>query len=402
MAGAALLIAPPGSGDLVGGDALLAGRHGHIGPRMADMTSPSVSLAFSRAPHPAPVPGETRAEAIANPRFGTVFTDHMVVVDYHTDRGGWHQAQVVPRAPIALDPAASVLHYAQEIFEGMKAYRHSDGSVALFRPQENARRFNDSARRMAMPELPEELFLESLRQLLAVDRDWVPGGDGASLYLRPFMFASEAFLGVRPAREYKFVVIASPAGTYFKSGHSAVKIWVSRDYVRAAPGGTGAAKTGGNYAASLVPQAQGIEQGCDQVVFLDAVERRWIEELGGMNLFFVFDDGSVVTPPLTGTILPGITRDSLMTLLRDEGLEVREEPYAIDQWRADAESGRLVETMACGTAAVVTPVGKVLDGDSEFTIGGGGTGQITQKMRDILTGIQTGKRTGPHGWVVKI
>jgi branched-chain amino acid aminotransferase len=368
---------------------------------MADRDSPITPLQFTRTPHTAPVPGEARAEAIADPRFGTVFTDHMAMVDYDADKGGWHTAQVLPRGPIALDPAASVLHYAQEIFEGMKAYRHPDGTIALFRPEENARRFNTSARRMAMPELPEELFLESLRQLIAVDRDWVPGGEGASLYLRPFMFASEAFLGVRPARQYKFVVIACPVGAYFKSGHSAVKIWVSRDYVRAAPGGTGAAKTGGNYAASLVPQAEGIEHGCDQVVFLDAVERKWVEELGGMNLFFVFDDGSVVTPPL-GTILPGITRASLMTLLRDEGLTVREQPYSIDQWRADATSGRLVETMACGTAAVVTPVGTVLGPDGEFTIGGGGAGQVTQKMRDVLTGIQTGQRPDLHGWVTKL
>ena len=374
---------------------------------MADLSSAPAPLTFTRVAHPAPVPGETRAEAIADPKFGTVFTDHMAVIDYDADisgyRGsGWHQAQVMPRAPIPLDPAASVLHYAQEIFEGMKAYRHPDGSLALFRPEENARRFNESARRMAMPELPEELFLESLRQLLAVDKDWVPSGDGASLYLRPFMFASEAFLGVRPARQYKFLVIASPAGAYFKSGHSAVKIWVSRDYVRAAPGGTGAAKTGGNYAASLVPQAEGIAKGCDQVVFLDAVERKWIEELGGMNLFFVFEDGSVITPPL-GTILPGITRDSLMTLLRDEGLSVREEPYSIGQWRADATSGKLVETMACGTAAVVTPVGTVLDPEGgEFTIGSGGTGQVTKKMRDMLTGIQLGHRPDPHGWVVRV
>lgn len=368
---------------------------------MEDLISETAPLQFSRLPHPSPLPGETRAETIADPKFGTVFTDHMVVVDYDAGKDGWHQAQVLPRGPIALDPSAAVLHYAQEIFEGMKAYRHPDGSLALFRPADNARRFNDSARRMAMPELPGELFLESLRQLLAVDKAWVPDGEGTSLYLRPFMFASEAFLGVRPAREYKFIVIASPAGAYFKSGHSAVKIWVSRDYVRAAPGGTGAAKTGGNYAASLVPQVEGIAKGCDQVVFLDAVERRWIEELGGMNLFFVFDDGSVITPPL-GTILPGITRDSLMALLRDEGLSVREEPYSIDQWREDADSGRLVETMACGTAAVVTAVGTVLDGDSAFTIGGGGTGQVTAKMRDMLTGIQTGKRPDPHGWVMKL
>ncbi len=368
---------------------------------MADAPARTEPLAFEHTVHPAPVPGETRAEALADPKFGTVFTDHMVVLDYDADRGGWHSAAVLPRGPIPLDPAASVLHYAQEIFEGMKAYRHPDGGLALFRPEENARRFNASARRMAMPEIPVELFLESLRQLLAMDREWVPGGEGASLYLRPFMFASEAFLGVRPARQYKFIVIASPAGAYFKSGHAAVKIWVSRDYVRAAPGGTGAAKTGGNYAAGLVPQSQGIARGCDQVVFLDAVERRWIEELGGMNLFFVFDDGSVVTPPL-GTILPGITRDSLITLLRDEGLAVREEPYSIDQWRADAVSGRLVETMACGTAAVVTPVGTVLDANDEFTIGGGSAGQITQKLRDRLTGIQTGRHPDPHGWVVRV
>jgi branched-chain amino acid aminotransferase len=369
---------------------------------MADQSFPPANLRFAITPHPAPVPGKTRAEAIADPKFGTVFTDHMALLDYDAGNGGWHRAQVLPRQPIMLDPAASALHYAQEIFEGLKAYRHPDGGIALFRPEENARRFNHSARRMAMPELPEELFLESLRQLLAVDRDWVPGGEGASLYLRPFMFASEPFLGVRPARQYKFIVIASPAGAYFKSGHSAVKIWVSRDYVRAAPGGTGAAKTGGNYAASLVPQAEGIARGCDQVVFLDAVERRWVEELGGMNLFFVFDDGSVITPPLTGTILPGITRASLMTLLRDEGLTVREEPYGIDQWRADAASGRLLETMACGTAAVVTPVGTVLDGEEAFTIGGGGAGQLTQKLRELLTGIQMGRRPDPHGWVLRL
>ena len=216
------------------------------------------------------------------------------------------------------------------------------------------------------------------------------------------MFASEAFLGVRPAKKYKFLVIASPAGNYFKSGAPAVSIWVSRNYTRAAPGGTGAAKCGGNYAASLVPQAEAIAKGHDQVVFLDAVEKKWIEELGGMNLFFVFDDGSVVTPPLTGTILPGITRDSLIQLLREEGLQVREEPYSIDQWRADATRGDLVETMACGTAAVVTPVGKVEGPDGAFTIGTGGPGQITSKLRERLVGIQRGEIADTHGWVMRI
>ena len=357
---------------------------------------------FKHIPHPAPVPGETRAEAIADPGFGKIFTDHMVVIDYDADKGGWHSATLQAREPIALDPAAAVLHYAQEIFEGMKAYRHPDGSLGLFRPEQNARRFNASARRMAMPELPEELFLESIRRLVSIDGDWTPTIDGGALYLRPFMFASEAFLGVRPARQYKYVLIASPVGGYFKGGAKPVKIWVSRNYTRAAPGGTGAAKTGGNYAASLVPQMEGIENGCDQVVFLDAVDKKWIEELGGMNLFFVFDDGTVITPPLTGTILPGITRDSLIQLLREEGLNVREEPYSIDQWRADAVKGNLVETMACGTAAVVTPVGSVVGPDGEFSIGSGGTGQITHKLREKLVGIQIGAVDDAHDWVMKL
>ncbi|WP_128893006.1 branched-chain amino acid aminotransferase [Erythrobacter sp. HKB08] len=359
-------------------------------------------MEFQTIPHPAPVPGETRQQAIADPGFGTLFTDHMVEIDYDEAKGGWFSAKVGPRQPITLDPAAAVLHYAQEIFEGMKAYQYEEGGLALFRPEANAQRFNASARRMAMPELPEELFLESIRQLVAVDREWVPTIPGGALYLRPFMFATEAFLGVRPAKQYKYLLIASPVGGYFKSGHSAVKIWVSRNYTRAAPGGTGAAKTGGNYAASLVPQAEGIANGCDQVVFLDAVEKKWIEELGGMNLFFVFDDGTVITPPLTGTILPGITRDSLIALLREEGLNVREEPYSIDQWRADATKGNLVETMACGTAAVVTPVGTVVGPDGEFTIGSGSAGQITSKLRERLVGIQTGKIADSHGWVTKL
>jgi len=358
------------------------------------------ALQFETLPHPAPTSPERRAEILANPGFGTNFSDHMVVIDW-TEGKGWHNATVGPRGPIPLDPAAAVLHYAQEIFEGLKAYRHPDGSLALFRPEANAARFNASARRLAMPELPEAVFIESVRQLVAADRDWMPTVDGGSLYLRPFMFASEAFLGVRPAKEYKYVVIASPAGNYFKSGAPAVSIWVSQ-YTRAAPGGTGAAKCGGNYAASLVPQAEAMARGHDQVVFLDAAEHKWIEELGGMNLYFVFDDGSLVTPPLTGTILPGITRDSLLALARDEGLTVREERYSLDQWREDAASGRLVETFACGTAAVVTPVGKVCGQDGDFTIGSGGPGQLTQKLKARLTAIQRGEEADPHGWVVRL
>jgi len=359
------------------------------------------ALDFSRIPHPAPVPGDSRADAIADPGFGKVFTDHMVSIEWSDERG-WHGATLGPRRPIELDPAAAVLHYAQEIFEGLKAYKLEDGGMALFRPMENARRFNASARRLAMPELPEEAFVEAVRQAVLADADWFPKVPGGSLYIRPFMFASEAFLGVRPARRYKFLVILSPAGNYFKSGAPAVSIWVSSDYTRAAPGGTGAAKCGGNYAASLVPQAEAIAQGHDQVVFLDAAEHRWIEELGGMNLFFVFDDGTMVTPPLSGTILPGITRESLLTLACEEGLSVREERYSLDQWRADANSGRLVETFACGTAAVVTPVGRVAARDGEFTIGGGGPGQTTTRLRERLVAIQRGTEPDRHGWVTRL
>lgn len=358
-------------------------------------------IKFTQLPHPAPTPSGDRERVLADPGFGTYFSDHMVSIDWTAERG-WHDATVGPRAPIALDPACAVLHYAQEIFEGLKAYAQADGGIALFRPEANAARFNASARRLAMPELPEEMFLESVRQIVRADRNWMPTVDGGSLYLRPFMFASENFLGVRPARQYKYLVIASPAGGYFKSGAPAVSIWVSRDFARAAPGGTGAAKCGGNYAASLVPQAEAIERGHDQVVFLDAAENKWVEELGGMNLYFVFEDGSIVTPPLTGTILPGITRDSLLKLARDEGLDIREERYSIDQWRADSESGRLVECFACGTAAVVTPVGRVAGHDGEFTIGSGGPGQLTQKLKDRLVAIQRGTAPDPHGWVTKL
>ncbi len=363
-------------------------------------TTAETALSFKHHPHPAPLAVDARAAVLADPGFGRAFTDHMVEIDY-TEGRGWHDARVVPYGPIPLDPAAAVLHYAQEIFEGLKAYRLADGGIALFRPHANAARFNASARRLAMPELPEHLFVEAVRQQVLVDKDWFPTVEGGSMYLRPFMFASEAFLGVRPAKEYKFLVIASPAGNYFKSGSPAVSIWVS-DYTRAAPGGTGAAKCGGNYAASLVPTAEAFARGHDQVLFLDAAEHKWIEELGGMNLFFVFDDGSILTPELTGTILPGITRESLLKLAAEEGLTVREGRYSLDQWKADAASGKLLETFACGTAAVVTPVGKVAGRDGEFTIGSGGPGQLTQKLRQKLVAIQRGDAEDTHGWVERI
>ncbi|PKB25887.1 branched chain amino acid aminotransferase [Novosphingobium kunmingense] len=365
---------------------------------MATLAEPAIQ--FTRLPHPAPVAADVRAAVVADPGFGKIFTDHMVVIDWEEGKG-WHNATIGPREAISLDPAAAVLHYAQEIFEGLKAYRLADDSMALFRPEANARRFNQSAERLAMPALPEDTFVEAIKQLVAADKDWFPEVEGGSLYLRPFMIATEAFLGVRPAKQYKFIVIASPAGNYFKSGAPAVSIWVS-DYTRAAPGGTGAAKCGGNYAASLVPTAEAFARGHDQVLFLDAAEHRWIEELGGMNLFFAFDDGRLITPPLGGTILPGITRDSLITLARDEGLTVSEEPYSLDAWKADAESGKLIETFACGTAAVVTAVGTVADRNGTFTIGSGGPGQLTGKLKDRLVEIQRGSAPDPHGWVVKL
>jgi branched-chain amino acid aminotransferase len=358
-------------------------------------------MTFSIERNPHPVESAKRAELLSDPGFGRVFTDHMVTIKYQ-EGIGWHDAKICARGPILLDPATAVLHYAQEIFEGMKAYRLADGSMALFRPDANAARFNRSAKRLAMPELPAELFMESVRGLVDIDRDWFPEVEGGSIYIRPFMFASEVFLGVKPSSEYLYMVIASSAGGYFKSGASAIKIWVSEEYTRAAPGGTGAAKCGGNYAASLVAQSQASANGCDQVVYLDAAERRWVEELGGMNLFFLFDDGSMLTPPTDGTILEGITRDSLIQLARDQGLAVREERYSIDQWRVDAASGKLTEVFACGTAAVVTPVGSVHSSQGSFNIGAGGPGQITQKLRRQLVDIQRGIAADPYGWVQRI
>ncbi|MFG1954633.1 branched-chain amino acid aminotransferase [Micromonospora sp. NPDC048830] len=358
-------------------------------------------LDFEIRPNPAPVSVADRAALLANPGFGRVFTDHMVTIHYAEGKG-WYDPRVEARAAIPLDPAAAVLHYAQEIFEGLKAYRTADGGVTLFRPEANATRFAASARRMAMPELPVETFVESLRRIVEIDHDWVPEGEDGSLYLRPFMFASEVFLGVRPANEYLYVVIASPAGAYFTGGVKPVTVWASPDYTRAAPGGTGAAKCGGNYAASLAAQAEAIEAGCDQVVFLDAVERRYVDELGGMNVFFVYDDGTLVTPPLTGTILPGITRDAVLTLAGDAGLDVQERPVSFADWQADAVSGRLREVFACGTAAVVTPIGGVRFPDGEFLIGGGEPGRVTMELRQQLVDIQRGRAADPHGWVVRV
>jgi len=364
-----------------------------------DKIDGAVLLEFEKQLAANPTPANDRTAKLADPGFGRVFTDHMAVVRYSSAKG-WHSARIESRANFALDPATAVLHYAQEIFEGLKAYRRADGGVNLFRPDANARRFWNSAERMAMAPLPEHVFIDAVEHLVRTDRDWIPGGEG-SLYLRPFMIANEIFLGVKPSSEYIFAVIASPVGSYFKGGPAPVSIWVSENYTRAAIGGTGAVKCGGNYAASLRAQAEAIEHGCDQVVFLDAVQRRCIEELGGMNIFFVFDDGSLLTPPL-GTILPGITRDSIITLAREAGTLVREEPYTIDQWRADATSGKLKEAFACGTAAVISPIGKVHSTSGDFTINGGAAGPVAMGLRKQLVDIQYGRAADTHNWVTKV
>jgi len=354
---------------------------------------------FRHIAHPAPVPAHERTALLADPGFGRVFTDHMVTIRW-TEGQGWHDAQIGPRENFSINPASAVLHYAQEIFEGLKAYRVKDG-VTLFRPERNALRFQQSAERLAMPQLPESLFLGSIEELVRIDQDWIPGGEG-SLYLRPFLFANETFLGVKPASEYLYVCIASPVGNYFKGGKKAVTVWLSDTYTRAAPGGTGAAKCGGNYAASLVAQAEASRQGCDQVVFLDAAERKWVEELGGMNVFFVFADGTLLTPPLGGTILPGVTRDSILTLARAEGREVREERYSIDHWRMDAASGRLRECFACGTAAVVSPIGKIKSAKGDINIPEAEGGPVTEALKAKLVGIQRGQVEDAFGWVRKV
>ncbi|WP_432074747.1 branched-chain amino acid aminotransferase [Streptomyces wuyuanensis] len=358
------------------------------------MTTPSIEL----KPSSTPLSDAEREAILANPGFGRHFTDHMVTVKW-TEGRGWHDAQLTPYAPLSIDPANMTLHYAQEIFEGLKAYRRPDGSVATFRPDANARRFQLSARRLAMPELPVETFIEACDALVQQDKAWVPehGGE-ASLYLRPFMFATEVGLGVRPANEYLFIVIASPAGPYFPGGVKPVSVWLSENYVRAVPGGMGFAKTGGNYAASLLAQAEAAAKGCDQVVWLDALEHRTVEEMGGMNLYFVYGD-KIVTPELTGSLLAGITRDSLLSLARDLGYESAEGRITTDQWKRDTENGSLTEVFACGTAAVITPVGTVKSTGGEWTQSNGEPGKVTMELRKALLDIQTGKAEDKHGWM---
>jgi branched-chain amino acid aminotransferase len=361
-------------------------------------TTTQSPLQFAVHRSTSPVADERRAAILADPGFGRHFTDHMVTVQW-TPEAGWHDAQLRPYGPLAMDPASAVLHYAQSIFEGFKAYRRADGEIVTFRPDANARRFQRSARRMALPELPAEVFVEAADLLIATDSAWVPAEGEKSLYLRPFMYASEVFLGVRPAHAVTFCVIASPAGPYFPQGVKPVSIWLSEDYTRAAPGGTGAAKCAGNYAAGLVAQQEAIDHGCDQVCFLDAIEHRWVEELGGMNLYFVQDDGVIVTPELTGTILEGITRESILAIASDLGHKVDERRVDIEEWRSGVRDGRISEVFACGTAAVLTPVGRLAWRGGEVTVAGDEPGPVTAAIRTALLDVQYGRAEDRHGWM---
>ncbi|HUZ22415.1 MAG TPA: branched-chain amino acid aminotransferase [Streptosporangiaceae bacterium] len=363
--------------------------------------SPSPEIFFEILASDAPVPAAERDQIMADPGFGSVFTDHMTTIRW-AEGQGWHDARLAPYGPLVLDPAAAVLHYGQEIFEGLKAYRQADGSVAAFRPHANAARFNKSAVRLAMPELPEAAFVKAIEVLVSRDRAWVPTVEGHSLYLRPFMIATQRGLGVnRPSSSYLFTVIASPAASYFGAA-KAVTVWLSDDYTRAAPGGTGEAKCGGNYAAAFAGQLQALEHGCDQVVWLDAAERRWVEEMGGMNLFFVYGSGAdarMMTPATTGSLLHGITRDSLLKLGPDLGIPTFEDRISVGQWQSDCASGEITEVFACGTAAVITPVGAVRGAGRDWVIGDGAPGPVATRLREELVGIQRGSRPDPYGWI---
>jgi len=332
--------------------------------------------------------------------FGKVFTDYMFVMDYDTGEG-WHDGRIVPYAPISLSPASMCLHYGQEVFEGMKAYRTKEGNIQLFRPEENFKRLNQSNERLVIPHLDETLALEGLKALLEVEKDWVPSAPGTSLYIRPFIIAVDPFLGVRPGDKYMFIIILSPSGAYYASGLNPVSIYVENKYVRAVRGGMGFAKTGGNYAASLIGQDEAHKQNYSQVLWLDGVEQKYVEEVGSMNMMFAYGN-KIVTPALNGSILPGITRDSIITVARQLGYEVVEEKIAIADVFADAKSGKLTEAFGTGTAAVISPVGKLCWKDETLTIGDGNIGPVAQKLYDTLTGVQCGRLADENHWITKL
>jgi len=332
--------------------------------------------------------------------FGRIFTNRMFMAEWKTDRG-WFDARIVPYAPFVLDPACMVFHYAQEIFEGLKAYRWSDGTIALFRPEMNARRFNRSAERMCMPDVPEELFIKAIEELLRLEKEWVPSAPGTSLYIRPTMIAVEPALGVKPSDHYYFYIILCPVGPYYPAGFNPVKIMVEDKYVRAVPGGTGDVKTGGNYAASLKGALEAKKKGFEQVLWLDGVQHRFVEEVGAMNMFFAYED-LVVTAPLTGSILGGITRDSVMKLSDSLGFKVEERQIDICELIADIRSGDVTEAFGSGTAAVITPVGHISYRDELYRIGDGDVGAFTRDLYNTLTGIQYGRCEDKFGWIRKI
>ena len=332
--------------------------------------------------------------------FGKIFTDHMFIMEY--DEGqGWHDSRIVPFGPIPISPAATCLHYGQEVFEGMKAYRGDNGEILLFRPERNFARLNDSSERLCIPKIDEEFCLEALKQLIEIEKDWVPTADGTSLYIRPFIIGAEDFLGVHPATHLYYIVILSPSGAYYPEGLNPVKIYIEENYVRAVRGGTGYAKTGGNYASSLKAQVDASKYNCSQVLWLDGVERKYIEEVGAMNVFFVFND-EIVTPELSGSILPGITRASTVELLKSWGMNVVERKLSVDEIEKAYDEGKLVEAFGTGTAAVISPIGELRIGDKVLNINDGEIGYLSQRLYDTLTGIQWGRLDDPFGWVVKV
>ena len=362
------------------------------------------SLTFDISTNPTPATAERRAEILTNPGFGVHMTDHMVTAVWRKDQG-WSEGAVTAYGPITMSPASAVLHYAQEIFEGLKAYRHPDGTIWTFRPEANAERLQRSARRMVLPELSTEDFIESLRVLVDLDQAWVPAADAGekSLYLRPFMYASDAFLGLRPSTEVRYSVIASPVGSIFPGGLKPVTLWLCEHYARAGAGGTGAAKCGGNYASALAGQIEGQQNGCDQAVFLDSETHTYVDELGGMNVFFVTKDGRLVTPELTGSILEGITRSSVLALAKEFDLEPEERRVAVQEWKDGVDSGDILEVFACGTAAIITPIGELRwDGGSARSTAGDAGGEVTRGIRQRLLDIQQGRSEDTHGWMTRL
>ncbi|NLP16842.1 MAG: branched-chain amino acid aminotransferase [Clostridiales bacterium] len=354
-----------------------------------------LDIRIERTNRPKELPGED------NPLvFGKIFTDHMFIMDYK-DGKGWYDARIIPYQPISLEPSAMVFHYAQEMFEGLKAYKAKDGRILLFRPDMNAKRTNRTCKRLCMPEIPEDDFVQAIKELVNIDKAWIPTREGTSLYIRPFMIATSPFLGVRPSLTYMFMIILSPVGPYYPEGLNPVKIWIEDEYVRAVKGGIGEAKAGGNYVASLKAQVKAHEEGYSQVLWLDGVHRKYIEEVGAMNIFFKIN-GVVVTPELNGSILPGVTRDSVIRLCNEWGIKVEERKVSIDEISDAHKNGTLEEVFGTGTAAVISPVGHLRWEDDVMQIKDGGIGELSQRLYDNLTGIQLGEIPDIYNWTVEV